>query len=113
MYRMLKIKIFLKIESKIYQEKHQILKRDITITDSDDKKITIKGTNKIDDDLKVDYKVSSNDNTLNGTSKRKDNNYKDKYTYLVQIMIVIQLISIIRKVKAIQNEKRCWYCNYR
>ena len=31
-------KDFPKIESKIYQEKHQILKRDITITDSDDKK---------------------------------------------------------------------------
>ncbi|COS95358.1 Uncharacterised protein [Streptococcus pneumoniae] len=75
-------KDFPKIESKIYQEKHQILKRDITITDSDDKKITIKGTNKIDDDLKVDYKVSGNDNTfeINGTSKKKDDNYKDKYT---------------------------------
>ncbi|MBE9429666.1 DUF6583 family protein [Staphylococcus warneri] len=75
-------KDFPKIESKIYQEKHQILKRDITITDSDDKKITIKGTNKIDDDLKVDYKVSGNDNTfeIKGTSKKKDDTYKDKYT---------------------------------
>ena len=36
-------------------------------------KITIKGTNKIDDDLKVNYKVNAKDNTfeIKGTSKKR------------------------------------------
>ncbi|MFU0761241.1 DUF6583 family protein [Staphylococcus pasteuri] len=75
-------KDFPKIKSTIYQEKHQILKRDITITDSDDKKMNIKGTNKIDDNLKVNYKVTGNDNSfeIKGSSKKKDDKYKDQYT---------------------------------
>ncbi|MGZ9472677.1 hypothetical protein ACXXHH_14495, partial [Staphylococcus epidermidis] len=48
-------KEFPKIKSTIYQQKHQILKRNITITDSDGEKTTIKGTNVIDDNIEVDY----------------------------------------------------------
>lgn len=56
-------KEFPKIKSTIYQQKHQILKRNITITDSDGEKTTIKGTNVIDDNIQVDYKVTSDENT--------------------------------------------------
>lgn len=76
-------KEFPKIKSTIYQQKHQILKRNITITDSDGEKTTIKGTNVIDDNIEVDYKVTSDGNTHNikGSSKKDGKHYKDDYKY--------------------------------
>lgn len=75
-------KYFPKIESKIYEDNHNILKRHITITDSKDKKSVIKGTNSIGDDLKLDYNAAFEGNKLNikGTSKKDGDKYKDKYT---------------------------------
>lgn len=47
---------FAKIQSKIYTEKHTIVKREITITDKENNKTKIKGTNTLEDDkLKLDY----------------------------------------------------------
>ncbi|MDU6028217.1 MAG: DUF6583 family protein, partial [Staphylococcus epidermidis] len=76
-------KEFPKIKSTIYQQKHQILKRNITVTDSDGEKTTIKGTNVIDDNIEVDYKVTSDGNTHNikGSSKKDGKHYKDDYKY--------------------------------
>ncbi|UMT75922.1 hypothetical protein ML435_01205 [Staphylococcus roterodami] len=81
---------FPKIQSKIYTEKHKILKREITITDKENHKTKIKGTNTLEDDkLKVDYAINFDQDkysydeskyTIKGvSSKEKDNKYNDKY----------------------------------
>ena len=46
-------------------------------------KTTIKGTNVIDDNIEVDYKVTSDGNTHNikGSSKKDGKHYKDDYKY--------------------------------
>ncbi|MBE5662583.1 hypothetical protein HU001_12375, partial [Staphylococcus sp. SS21] len=81
---------FPKIQSKIYTEKHTILKREITITDKENHKTKIKGTNTLEDDkLKVDYAINFDQEkysydeskyTMKGvSSKEKDKKYNDKY----------------------------------
>ncbi|HCT1624397.1 TPA: hypothetical protein OTP33_002389 [Staphylococcus argenteus] len=81
---------FAKIQSKIYTEKHTIVKREITITDKENHKTKIKGTNTLEDDkLKVDYAINFDQDkysydeskyTIKGvSSKEKDNKYNDKY----------------------------------
>ena len=57
----------LKFNLKIYTEKHTIVKREITITDKENNKTKIKGTNTLEDDkLKLDYALDFD---------------QDKYTY--------------------------------
>ncbi len=46
----------------MYEEKDEIVKGDMRISDWDDKKMKMKGRNKIDDKVKVNYKVRGNDN---------------------------------------------------
>lgn len=83
---------FAKIQSKIYTEKHTIVKREITITDKENNKTKIKGTNTLEDDkLKLDYALDFDQDkytyaeakyTIKGvSSKEKDNKYNDKYEF--------------------------------
>ncbi|HHC9998494.1 TPA: DUF6583 family protein [Staphylococcus aureus] len=83
---------FAKIQSKIYTEKHTIVKREITITDKENNKTKIKGTNTLEDDkLKLDYALDFDQDkytyaeakyTIKGvSSKEKDNKYSDKYEF--------------------------------
>lgn len=83
---------FAKIQSKIYTEKHMIVKREITITDKENNKTKIKGTNTLEDDkLKLDYALDFDQDkytyaeakyTIKGvSSKEKDNKYSDKYEF--------------------------------
>ncbi|AMG61814.1 hypothetical protein H6Y62_00860 [Staphylococcus lugdunensis] len=77
-----KEKEFIEFTSTIYEKHHEILKRDITLTDKDNKKVKIVGNNSITDDkLALDYKFTTDDGSfsLKGKSTGKDDNYKDKY----------------------------------
>ncbi len=71
-----------KVKSIIYVDGKEILKRDLTITDKDDEKVKIEGTNIIDDGVQVDYKVSAPGEeggfTLKGKSTNGDE-ISDKY----------------------------------
>ncbi len=54
---------FAKIQSKIYTKKHTIVKREITITDKENNKTKIKGTNTLEDNkLKLDYALDFDQN---------------------------------------------------
>ncbi len=67
MSKKLKRMNLLKFNLKIYTEKHTIVKREITITDKENNKTKIKGTNTLEDDkLKLDYALDFD---------------QDKYTY--------------------------------
>lgn len=70
-----------KIESDIYVEGKDILKRNVKITDKDDKTTNLKGTNTLDDNkLKLDYVLDlPEDNNLNlkVVSSGEDKSYKD------------------------------------
>nr|WP_263314926.1 DUF6583 family protein [Mammaliicoccus sp. Marseille-Q6498] len=71
-----------KINSIIYVDGKQILKRDLTITNKDNKKLKLVGTNVIDKGVQVDYKVTmpgeDGSVTLKGKSTDGDN-MSDKY----------------------------------
>ena len=81
----------LKFNLKLYR-KHTIVKREITITDKENNKTKIKGTNTLEDDkLKLDYALDFDQDkytyaeakyTIKGvSSKEKDNKYSDKYEF--------------------------------
>lgn len=76
------VKNYPKVKSIIYVDGKEILKRDLTITNKDNEKVRIQGTNVIDDGVQVDYKVSAPGEdgglTLKGKSTGKDE-ISDKY----------------------------------
>ena len=74
---------FPEIKSDIYQDKHLILKRKLSIK-HDGQEFVVDGKNLIEDDkLRVDYNVTAGQGTMKfeGESVEKDGKFKDGYTF--------------------------------
>ncbi|WP_233455608.1 DUF6583 family protein [Macrococcoides canis] len=80
------VKNYPEINSIIYVDGKDILKRDLTIKGQDDKTVKVLGSSKIDDNLKVDYQLSADNEeivTVKGESKKSDNKFEDSYKLLI------------------------------
>ncbi|CAM3326286.1 hypothetical protein MACA111363_04975 [Macrococcoides canis] len=79
------VKNYPEINSIIYVDGKNILKRDLTIKGQDDKAVKVLGSSKIDDNLKVDYQLSADNEeivTVKGESKKSDKKFEDSYKLL-------------------------------
>lgn len=80
------VKNYPEINSIIYVDGKDILKRDLTIKGQDDKTVKVLGSSKIDDNLKVDYQLSADNEeivTVKGESKKSDKKFEDSYKLLI------------------------------
>lgn len=79
-------KNFPEVHSIIYVDGKEILKRDLTIKGKDDESIKLAGSSKVDDNIKIDYELSSNNEkvgSLKGESKKSDKKYNDDYKFVM------------------------------
>ncbi|QYA37779.1 DUF6583 family protein [Macrococcus psychrotolerans] len=79
------VKNYPEINSIIYVDGKDILKRDLTIKGQDDKDVRILGSSQINDNLKLDYHLSAGDEEIlivKGESKKSDKKFEDSYQLL-------------------------------
>ena len=79
------VKNYPEINSIIYVDGKDILKRDLTIKGQDSKVLKVLGSSRVDDSVKVDYQVSAdNEEVVNvkGESKKSDKKFEDSYKLL-------------------------------
>lgn len=98
-----------KVNSIIYVDGKEILKRDLTITNQDNKKVNIKGTNVIDDGVQVDYKISmpGEDGGLSLKGKSTDGDeIKDKYDLVIEENSYSKTTAKLDNTSKVDGDKR-------